>query len=61
MANWEKLNAEFDRVIDNMTEADWVAWKERCDKRRADRLLRQNDVGFDEAEHLIELLDEHRT
>ena len=27
MANWDKLNAEFDSALDSMTPGDWIQWK----------------------------------
>ena len=26
MANWKKLNKEFDEVLNNLTDEEWEAW-----------------------------------
>lgn len=41
MANWEKLNAEFDSVIDNMTDEDWRSWEKN---RKENRLKRKANM-----------------
>jgi len=36
MANWEKLNAEFDAAVDSMMPEDWQEWEvNRAKKRKA--------------------------
>ena len=41
MANWEKLNKEFDDLIDNMSQEDWKHWDAN---RAARRELRKANV-----------------
>lgn len=60
MANWEKLNKEFNDVIDNMSAEDWQLWKIKCDKRRADR-LKEKEILAGEAEILANFVNEHTT
>lgn len=45
MANWDKLNKQFDDLIDKMSHEDWVLWAEnkesRKEMRRMEILLKQ--------------------
>ena len=34
MANWEKLNKEFDEALDSMTSEDWKSWYERFKQKQ---------------------------
>lgn len=34
MANWNKLNKEFDNVINNLTDKDWNDWYDNIDKQK---------------------------
>lgn len=45
MANWDKLNTEFDRVLSSMTDADWNKWQsERAFKKTQRRNLLQQQA-----------------
>lgn len=61
MANWEKLNKEFDEIIDNMTADEWREWKKKCDTKLSERFRKTYDEDFEKAEELIKYLDERRT
>ena len=37
MANWNKLNAEFDNLINNLTDSDWDKWAAESEQRKAQR------------------------
>lgn len=39
MANWDKLNEEFDQLIDNMSVEDWMVWAANKESRKAMRRL----------------------
>lgn len=41
MANWEKLNKEFDQVMNNMTDQDWINWQ---NNRLVNKQKRQADL-----------------
>ena len=34
MANWEKLNKEFDDALDSMTKEDWDNWYKNVEQKR---------------------------
>ena len=34
MANWEKLNKEFDDCLDSMTKEDWDNWYKNVEQKR---------------------------
>lgn len=34
MADWGKLNKEFDDLMGNLTDADWIKWKENKEVKR---------------------------
>ena len=34
MANWEKLNKEFDDALNSMTKEDWKSWYERFKQKQ---------------------------
>jgi hypothetical protein len=40
MANWEKLNKEFDEALDSMTKEDWKSWYERFKQKQ----INQNNM-----------------
>jgi hypothetical protein len=40
MANWNKLNAELDAVLDNMTSEDWANWKKNREHNKLMRSIR---------------------
>ena len=60
MANWKKLNKEFDTVLVTMTSEDWIAWKDRCEQKIID-FKKESELTAETAAVLIENLDEHRT
>ena len=35
MANWDKLNKEFDIILDGITDDEWNEFKTMIDKKRA--------------------------
>jgi hydroxypyruvate isomerase len=37
MADWEKLNKQFNEVLDNMTDQDWQDWLKNRERNRAER------------------------
>ena len=37
MANWEKLNKEFDDLIDNLSDEEWNTWYENREEKRTVR------------------------
>lgn len=37
MANWKKLNEEFDKTLDGLTDADLIKWAENRDQKKAER------------------------
>jgi len=37
MANWEKLNKEFEDALDSMTDEKWTEFKNHIDKKRAEK------------------------
>ncbi len=39
MANWDKLNKEFDQLLDNMSAEDWNTWAANKESRKAMRRL----------------------
>jgi hypothetical protein len=41
MANWEKLNNEFDKVINNLTDSDWDNWMKN---RQQNKLMRRSEM-----------------
>ena len=42
MANWDKLNKQFDELIDNLSAEDWRIWAENRESRKAMRRLEMN-------------------
>lgn len=43
MANWEKLNKEFDDVIDNLSKEDWERWLANRKANRKKRIKKMKD------------------
>jgi hypothetical protein len=41
MANWDKLNNEFDKVINNLTDSDWENWMKN---RQQNKLMRRSEM-----------------
>ena len=39
MANWDKLNRQFDELIDKMSAEDWIFWAENKEQRKVMRRL----------------------
>lgn len=37
MANWEKLNMEFEDTLNSMTDKKWTEFKNYIDKKRAEK------------------------
>ena len=37
MANWEKLNKEFEDALDSMTDKEWDEFKKRIDLKREEK------------------------
>lgn len=50
MANWEKLNKEFDEALDLMTKEDWKSWYERFKQKQ----INQNRMEKSSIEKLHE-------
>ena len=42
MANWEKLNREFDDLINNLPEDEWDKWYENREVKKAIRRQKMN-------------------
>ena len=42
MANWEKLNKEFDDALNSMTKEDWDNWYKNVEQKR----INQNKMGL---------------
>ena len=50
MANWEKLNKEFDDALKSMTDEKWDEFKTRIDKKREEKqALNLQNVSNNEA------------
>jgi hypothetical protein len=41
MANWNKLNAELDTALENMTNEDWANWKKNRENNKLMRSIRK--------------------
>lgn len=61
MADWKKLNKEFDDVMNNMTSEKWDEWKKRRDDRLSEKFKKEYDEKIERAEELIIDLEERRT
>ena len=47
MANWEKLNKEFEYALDSMTDKEWDEFKKRIDlKREEKQALNLHSVSY---------------
>jgi hypothetical protein len=45
MSKWDKLNKEFDSVLDNLTKEDWIKWdqnRKEIKKSKREELLSQS-------------------
>lgn len=52
MANWEKLNKEFDEALDSMTKEDWKSWYERFKQKQ----INQNRMKSERIKAIILLV-----
>jgi hypothetical protein len=52
MANWNKLNAEIDAVLKNMTSENWAEWKRN---RENNKLMRSTRMAMDANLHFQRL------
>jgi hypothetical protein len=41
MANWNKLNEQFDNLLDSMSQEDWQSW---ADNREAKKVMRNYEM-----------------
>jgi len=39
MANWNKLNTEFENLINSLTDADWDKWESEREQKRVQRKM----------------------
>ena len=42
MANWSKLNAKFDEVINGITDTEWYQWEA---ERKQKKTLRKTEIA----------------
>ena len=53
MANWEKLNKEFDDCLDSMTKEDWDNWYKNVEQKRINQNKMKITIEYeDKAEAL---------
>ena len=52
MANWEKLNKEFDEALDSMTKEDWKSWYERFKQKQ----INQNKMEKTALEFILNMV-----
>jgi Zn-dependent M32 family carboxypeptidase len=50
MADWDKLNEEFDKRLDSMTSEEWNNWKSNRDKRKYRQVAQQFTELFNDVE-----------
>jgi hypothetical protein len=58
MANWDKLNAELDALLEGLTTQDWDKWSEQRSLNRTKRkqaMIEQAKSRFDEGSECLQI------